>query len=91
MPSSKKPAVSAAKKPAADQKPSRVAALPATKTGAAASKASAATKVKTVPTKTTLSADPTIEKPAAKKVGRPPKAAGKLLPLNRYSTKERKK
>ncbi|HET7837696.1 MAG TPA: RNA polymerase sigma factor region1.1 domain-containing protein, partial [Variovorax sp.] len=75
MPSSKKPAVSAAKKPAAE-KPSKTAALQATKTGAVASKASAATKVKTVPTKTTLSADPTIEKPAAKKVGRPPKAAG---------------
>ena len=75
MPSSKKPAVSAAKKPAAE-KPSKTAALQATKTGAVASKASAATKVKTVPTKTTLSADPTVEKPAAKKVGRPPKAAG---------------
>ncbi|MDM0048300.1 RNA polymerase sigma factor RpoD [Variovorax sp. J22R115] len=74
MPSSKKPAVSAAKKPAADKKPSKVAALPATKTGAAASKASAATKVKTVPTKSTT-ADETL-KPAAKKVGRPPKAAG---------------
>lgn len=74
MPSSKKPAVSAAKKPAADQKPSRAAALPATKTGAAASKASAATKVKTVPTKSTI-AEETL-KPAAKKVGRPPKAAG---------------
>jgi len=74
MPSSKKPAVSAAKKPAADKKPSKVTALPATKTGAAASKASAATKVKTVPTKSTT-ADETL-KPAAKKVGRPPKAAG---------------
>ncbi|MDM0105924.1 RNA polymerase sigma factor RpoD [Variovorax sp. J22R24] len=74
MPSSKKPAVSAAKKPAAVKKPSKVAALPATKTGAAASKASAATKVKTVPTKSTT-ADETL-KPAAKKVGRPPKAAG---------------
>lgn len=75
MPSSKKPAVSAAKKPAAE-KPSKTAALQATKTGAVASKASAATKVKTVPTKTTLSAEPTTAKPAAKKVGRPPKAAG---------------
>ncbi|MDM0023055.1 RNA polymerase sigma factor RpoD [Variovorax saccharolyticus] len=75
MPSSKKPAVSAAKKPAAE-KPSKTAALQATKTGAVASKASAATKVKTVPTKTTLPAEPTTAKPAAKKVGRPPKAAG---------------
>src|SRR6478609_1966268 len=74
MPSSKKPAVSAAKKPAADKKPSKVTALPATKTGAAASKASAATKVKTVPTKSTT-ADETL-KPVVKKVGRPPKAAG---------------
>jgi len=73
MPSSKKPAVSTAEKPAAE-KPLKKAALPATKTGAAASKASAATKVKTVPTKTTTTAD--IPKPAAKKVGRPPKAAG---------------
>ncbi len=73
MPSSKKPAVSTAKKPAAE-KPLKKAALPATKTGAAASKASAATKVKTVPTKTTTIAD--TPKPAAKKVGRPPKAAG---------------
>jgi len=75
MPSSKKPAVSAAKKPAAE-KPSKTAALQATKTGAVASKASAAKKVKTVPTKTTLPAEPTTAKPAAKKVGRPPKAAG---------------
>ena len=82
MPSSKKPAVSTAKKPAAE-KPLKKAALPATKTGAAASKASAATKVKTVPTKTTLSADPTIEKPAAKKVGRPPKAAGPTIGARR--------
>ncbi|WP_431273336.1 RNA polymerase sigma factor RpoD [Variovorax ureilyticus] len=76
MPSSKKPAVSAAaKKPAAEEKPLKKAALPATKTGAAASKASAATKVKTVPTKSTTT-DETTTKPAAKKVGRPPKAAG---------------
>jgi len=74
MPSSKKPAVSAAKKSAAE-KPLKAAALPATKTGVAASKASAATKViKTVPTKTTATAE--SPKPAAKKVGRPPKAAG---------------
>lgn len=75
MPSSKKPAVSAAKKLAAE-KPSKSAALQATKTAAVASKASAATKVKTVPTKTTVPAEPTTAKPAAKKVGRPPKAAG---------------
>lgn len=76
MPSSKKPAVSTAKKPAAEKplKPLKKAALPATKTGAAASKASAATKVNTVPTKTTTTAE--TLKPAAKKVGRPPKAAG---------------
>lgn len=73
MPSSKKPAVSAAKKSVAE-KLLKVAALTATKTGAAASKASAATKVKTVPTKSTT-LDETL-KPAAKKVGRPPKAAG---------------
>src|SRR5437868_793838 len=75
MPSSKKPAVSAAKKPAAE-KPSKSAALQATKTAAVASKASAAKKVKTVPTKTTVPAESTTAKPAAKKVGRPPKAAG---------------
>ncbi|MDM0013829.1 RNA polymerase sigma factor RpoD [Variovorax sp. J22P168] len=73
MPSSKKPAVSAAKKPVA-KKTSKTAALPAAKTGAAAVKAAAATKVKTVPTKSTLTAE--TPKPAAKKVGRPPKAAG---------------
>ena len=73
MPSSKKPAVSAAKKPVAE-KPLKAAVLAATKTGAAASKASAATKVKTVPTKSTTLDEPL--KPAAKKVGRPPKAAG---------------
>ncbi|MBT2322591.1 RNA polymerase sigma factor RpoD [Variovorax paradoxus] len=73
MPSSKKPAVSAAKKPLAE-KPLKTAALQATKSGAAASKATAATKVKTVPTKSTLIAE--APKPAAKKVGRPPKAAG---------------
>ncbi|WP_436309457.1 RNA polymerase sigma factor RpoD [Variovorax sp. LjRoot130] len=73
MPSSKKPAVSAAKKPIAE-KPLKAAALAATKSGAAASKATAATKVKTVPTKSTPIAE--APKPAAKKVGRPPKAAG---------------
>jgi RNA polymerase primary sigma factor len=73
MPSSKKPAVSAAKKPIAE-KPLKAAALAATKSSAAASKATAATKVKTVPTKSTPIAEAT--KPAAKKVGRPPKAAG---------------
>ncbi|QRF59683.1 MULTISPECIES: RNA polymerase sigma factor RpoD [Variovorax] len=89
MPSSKKPAPSPAKsaaaKPAAE-KPLKAAALPATKTGAAASKAAAATKVKTVPTKSTTTTDDTKKTaaktaaagaaaPAAKKVGRPPKAA----------------
>ncbi|MBB3178928.1 RNA polymerase primary sigma factor [Variovorax sp. Sphag1AA] len=68
--------MSAAKKPAAAEKPLKKAALPATKTGAAASKASAATKVKTVPTKSTTTDDEIMTKPAAKKVGRPPKAAG---------------
>jgi RNA polymerase primary sigma factor len=64
----------------------KAAALPATKTGAAASKAAAATKVKTVPTKSTTTTDDTKKTaaktaaagaaaPAAKKVGRPPKAA----------------
>ncbi|SDE31894.1 RNA polymerase, sigma 70 subunit, RpoD [Variovorax sp. CF079] len=73
MPSSKKPAASAAKKPIAE-KPLKAAALAATKSGVAASKATAATKVKTVPTKSTPIAE--APKPAAKKVGRPPKAAG---------------
>jgi RNA polymerase primary sigma factor len=79
MPSSKKPAPSLAKsvatKPAAE-KPLKAGAKPATKTGAVASKAAAATKVKTVPTKTTSLDDPKkAAAPAAKKVGRPPKAA----------------
>lgn len=83
MPSSKKPAVSTAKKPA--EKPLKAAALPATKTGAAASKATAATKVKTVPTKSSPTAEPKKTAAAAvaaapatttRKVGRPPKAAG---------------
>ncbi|WP_345541024.1 RNA polymerase sigma factor RpoD [Variovorax defluvii] len=83
MPSSKTPAVSTAKKPAAE-KPLKAAALPATKTGAAASKATAATKVKTVSTKSSTTAE--TKKTAAavaaapatttRKVGRPPKAAG---------------
>ncbi|WP_309971836.1 RNA polymerase sigma factor RpoD [Variovorax guangxiensis] len=84
MPSSKKPAVSAASKPVAE-KPLKAAALPATKTGIAASKATAATKVKTVPTKTSPTAEPkkaaaaavaAAPATAARKVGRPPKAAG---------------
>ncbi len=77
MPSSKKPAVSAAKKPSSN-KPLKAAALPATKTGAAAPKAAAATKVKTLPTKTIPVAElkKTAAAPAAaKKAGRPPKAA----------------
>ena len=70
MPSSKKPAPSLAKsvatKPAAE-KPLKAGQSPATKTGAAASKSAAATKVD----------DPKkAAAPAAKKVGRPPKAAG---------------
>ena len=80
MPSSKKPAPSLAKsvatKPAAE-KPLKAGAKPATKTAAAASKSAAATKVKTVPTKSTSLEDPKkAAAPAAKKVGRPPKAAG---------------
>jgi len=89
MPSSKKPAPSPAKSAASPARPDRTlkaAALPATKTGAAASKAAAATKVKTVPTKSTTTTDDTKKTaaktaaagaaaPAAKKVGRPPKAA----------------
>lgn len=84
MPSSKKPAVSTASKPAAE-KPLKAAALPATKTGIAASKATAATKVKTVPTKTSPTAEPkkaaaaavaAAPATAARKVGRPPKVAG---------------
>ncbi|RYF30444.1 MAG: RNA polymerase sigma factor RpoD, partial [Comamonadaceae bacterium] len=80
MPSSKKPAVSASK-PAA-KKPLKA------KAGATASKPVAATKVKTVPvksTKSTPSADlkkpattavaTATATPAVKKVGRPPKAA----------------
>ncbi|CAN5398624.1 RNA polymerase sigma factor RpoD [soil metagenome] len=77
MPSSKKPAVSAAK-PVAAAKPLKAAAPPATKSGTAASKATAATKVKPVPTKsTTATIDETTKAaaPAAKKAGRPPKAA----------------
>jgi RNA polymerase primary sigma factor len=82
MPSSKKPAVSVAKKPAG-AKPLKAAASPApAKKSATASKATAATKVKPVPTKT-APADPTKTAAAkaaapatAKKVGRPPKAAG---------------
>ena len=82
MPSSKKPAVSVAKKPVG-AKPLKATASPApAKKSATASKATAATKVKPVPTKT-APADPTktaaakVAAPAtAKKVGRPPKAAG---------------
>ncbi|HEY8881354.1 MAG TPA: RNA polymerase sigma factor region1.1 domain-containing protein, partial [Roseateles sp.] len=55
----------------------KAGAKPATKTAAAASKSAAATKVKTVPTKSTSLEDPKkAAAPAAKKVGRPPKAAG---------------
>jgi len=80
MPSSKKPAPSLAKSVAtkpATEKPLKAGAKPATKTAAAASKSAAATKVKTVPTKSTSLEDPKkAAAPAAKKVGRPPKAAG---------------
>src|SRR5246127_5135500 len=80
MPSSKKPAPSLAKsvatKPAAE-KPLKAGQTPASKTGAAATKSAAATKVKPVPTKSTSLDDPKkAAAPAAKKVGRPPKAAG---------------
>ncbi|MBU2410534.1 MAG: RNA polymerase sigma factor RpoD, partial [Gammaproteobacteria bacterium] len=71
MPMSKKPSVSAAKK-TAETKPLKVAAMPATKASAVVSHATAATKVKKVPAKTSPVAEAT--KPAAKKVGRPPKA-----------------
>ncbi|PNG55896.1 RNA polymerase sigma factor RpoD [Variovorax sp. B4] len=76
--------MSAADKPVAE-KPLKAAALPATKTGTAASKATAATKVKTVPTKSSPTAEPkkttaaavaAAPATAARKVGRPPKAAG---------------
>ena len=80
MPSSKKPAVSVAKKPVAE-KPLKAAAAPATKANVAVSKATAATKVKSVPTKSTTDETKLAAKSAApaaapaKKVGRPPKAA----------------
>ncbi|RZL46914.1 MAG: RNA polymerase sigma factor RpoD, partial [Variovorax sp.] len=88
MPSPKKPAVSVVEKPAAHQ-PLKAAASAAPSKGAVASKtpkATAATRVKTVPTKSTpaestkaaaLKAAPTSETAVApvKKVGRPPKAA----------------
>ncbi|RZL63546.1 MAG: RNA polymerase sigma factor RpoD [Variovorax sp.] len=83
MPSSKKPAVSASK-PAA-KKPAKAAVAPrapAAKAGAVAQKATTATKVKTVPTKSTPPAETkktaaaaAAAVPAVKKVGRPPKAA----------------
>ena len=84
MPSSKKPAISlaksVAKKPVAE-KPLKAGKTPASKTSAAASKSAPATKVKTVPTKTTTLDDPKkVAAPAAKKVGRPPKAAGAAAP-----------
>jgi RNA polymerase primary sigma factor len=87
MPSTKKPAVSVAKKPAS-AKPLKATASPApAKKSAATTKATAATKVKSVPTKTP-SADPVktaalkaAPAPAtAKKVGRPPKAAAADAP-----------
>lgn len=62
--------------------------MPATKSGAAASKSATATKVKTVPTKSTSIDDPkkaaaktaAAASAPAKKVGRPPKAAGAAAP-----------
>ncbi|WP_280817301.1 RNA polymerase sigma factor RpoD [Variovorax sp. TBS-050B] len=89
MPSSKKPAPSLAKSVAPKsvaEKPLKAGAMPATKSGAAASKSATATKVKTVPTKSTSIDDPkkAAAKAAtaapAKKVGRPPKAAGAAAP-----------
>jgi len=79
MPSPKKSAVSVAKKAVAE-KPLKVAVSPATQTGVATSKAKAATKVKTVPTKSTTDETTKLAAKAAapataKKVGRPPKAA----------------
>ncbi len=88
MPSSKKPAVSVAKKPVAD-KPLKAAAPAAPEKGAAKPKATVATRVKTVPTKSTpaettkvasLKAAATSDTAEttvapAKKVGRPPKSA----------------
>ena len=89
MPSSKKPAVSVVKKPVAD-KPLKAAAPAASVKGAAKPKATVATRVKTVPTKSTpaentkvaaLKAAATSDTATAtavapaKKVGRPPKAA----------------
>lgn len=91
MPSSKKPAVSATSKSAAKKPlkavvaPSRAA--PAKAGVVASKKATVATKVKTLSTKSTPAADlkkpattavataTATAKPAAKKVGRPPKAA----------------
>ncbi|WP_307689713.1 RNA polymerase sigma factor RpoD [Variovorax ginsengisoli] len=94
MPSPKKPAVSVAKKAVAE-KPLKVAALPATQAGVATSKAKAATKVKTVPTKSTT--DETIKPTAkaaapaaAKKVGRPPKAATAAAPAATGAKRGRK-
>ncbi|MGJ7522209.1 RNA polymerase sigma factor RpoD [Variovorax sp. LT1P1] len=82
MPSTKKPAVSVAKKPAAAKPLKATASSAPAKKSAATPKATAATKVKSVPTKTPA-ADPVktaalkaAPAPAtAKKVGRPPKAA----------------
>ncbi|MDM0120236.1 RNA polymerase sigma factor RpoD [Variovorax arabinosiphilus] len=97
MPSTKKPAVSVAKKPAS-AKPLKATASPApAKKSAAASKATAATKVKSVPTKTP-SADPVktaalkaAPAPAtAKKVGRPPKAAAADAPAATGAKRGRK-
>lgn len=87
MPSSKKPAVSVVKKPVAD-KPLKAAAPAAPVKGAAKPKATVATRVKTVPTKSTpaettkvaalkaaATSDTATAVAPAKKAGRPPKAA----------------
>jgi len=91
MPSTKKPAVSATKS-AAGKKPSKPAAKAASKAVATATQTAAVKKAKTVTTSTTptpklsaaelkkaadkLIAAAAAPAPAAKKVGRPPKAAG---------------
>jgi RNA polymerase primary sigma factor len=89
MPSSKKPAVSVVEKPVA-AKPLKAAPSSAPVMGAAKPKATAATRVKTVPTKstpadttkaaaakaaTTSDSATAVAVAPAKKVGRPPKAA----------------
>ncbi|MGR4867318.1 RNA polymerase sigma factor RpoD [Variovorax sp. LARHSF232] len=88
MPSTKKPAVSATKSAAGKKPSSQPATKPASKTATTASKSAAVKKAKTVTSSSTTKATPTsaeLKKAAdkiiataapAKKVGRPPKAAG---------------